>query len=91
MAITPEYQAYLNSAKWKAKRYKVLRRASFRCEKCGKRQATQIHHLTYRRIFNEPLTDLLAVCAKCHMRIHGIKNKWRKRWRLGRILAKVIR
>jgi 5-methylcytosine-specific restriction endonuclease McrA len=92
--ITPQYQTYLNSIKWKSKRLKVLQRAKFRCEQCKSRQATQVHHKTYKRIFNEPLSDLLAVCAPCHRKIHGIKDRPRKRqkiWGLGKVLMRVIR
>ncbi len=75
MTITPEYQAYLYSDEWRInKRLKVLNRAKFRCERCKKQQATQVHHLTYERIFKEKLSDLQAVCADCHMEIHGIKK-----------------
>jgi 5-methylcytosine-specific restriction endonuclease McrA len=100
MAITPEYQAYLNSPKWKNKRLKVLMRAKFKCEQCKKAQATQVHHLTYKRlgkgdnIGSEPLSDLLAVCARCHRKIHGIKDKPKKRqkiWGLGEVLMRVIK
>jgi hypothetical protein len=70
MAINAEYQAYLNSPKWKAKRREVLERAKYKCQVCKKRQAWQVHHKTYERIFNEPLQDLLSVCAKCHEEIH---------------------
>jgi 5-methylcytosine-specific restriction endonuclease McrA len=78
MAINAEYQAYLNSAKWQAKRRKVLRRARYRCERCKKAQATQVHHKTYERIFEESLKDLQAVCEPCHMEIHGIKDGVKK-------------
>jgi hypothetical protein len=94
MAISPRYQAYLNSPKWKAKRILVLRRAKYKCEKCKRRQATQIHHKTYERVFNEPLSDLLAVCAPCHRQIHGIEDKPKRQkilGGLGQILARVIR
>lgn len=79
MAITQQYQDYLNSDIWKQKRLKVLNRAKFVCERCKKEQATQIHHKTYEHIFNEPLSDLLAVCADCHRTIHGIKSVEEKR------------
>lgn len=95
MAITPKYQNYLdNSPKWKAKRFRVFVRAKFVCEKCRRRKATQVHHKTYKRIFNEPLSDLLAVCAPCHRKIHGIKSKPRKQRYfkgLDKVWAKVIK
>jgi hypothetical protein len=70
MAITAEYQTYLNSSRWKDKRDKVFSRDGYICQKCNQNKASQVHHLTYERIFNEPLQDLLSVCAKCHEEIH---------------------
>lgn len=64
------YHAYLNSKEWKAKRRKILKMAGYKCRKCGTR-ATQVHHETYKRIYNEKLTDLTALCADCHNSIHN--------------------
>jgi len=93
MAITPEYQAYLNSPKWQSKRRQVLQRAKHLCERCKKAQAIQVHHKTYERIFCERLSDLQAVCGRCHMEIHGIEDKPKKLRMFGglkRVLARVI-
>jgi 5-methylcytosine-specific restriction endonuclease McrA len=65
------YQDYLLSPKWQAKRKQVLRRASYRCEQCGKRARLDVHHKTYERIFNEALTDLQALCRLCHKGKHS--------------------
>jgi hypothetical protein len=65
------YNGYLNSAEWKAKRTKVLRRARDICEGCLEKSATQVHHLTYAHVFNECLFELVAVCDECHERIHA--------------------
>ena len=40
------------------------------CEKCGKRRATEVHHLTYLRVFNELPSDLMALCRQCHAEVH---------------------
>ncbi len=83
MAITPKYQRYLDSSiKWKLKRLKVLRRDNHLCQECKEQTATQVHHLTYKRIFNERLSDLLSVCNDCHEAIHGHggKKRTRKSW-----------
>ncbi len=90
MAISKEYQAYLYSDKWKAKRRKVLNRAKYKCKRCKKRRATQVHHLTYERIFKERLSDLQAVCGSCHIEIHGIKTPKRVSV-FGKVLARLIR
>jgi hypothetical protein len=70
-----------------------LKRAGHRCERCRKAQATQIHHKTYERIFEESLKDLQAVCGRCHMEIHGIEDgpkKVRLFGGLKRVWARVI-
>jgi hypothetical protein len=64
------YHWYLGSAFWRERREHVLQRANRMCEKCGKRAATEVHHLTYIRVFQELPSDLLAVCRQCHAEIH---------------------
>jgi len=66
-----EYKQYLKSDKWKRKRYAVLQRDGFRCVRCGSKNNLQVHHKTYRNIFNEPLSDLITLCKKCHKKQHG--------------------
>jgi 5-methylcytosine-specific restriction endonuclease McrA len=87
MTITSKYKVYLESGKWKAKRLKVLKRDNFICQACGGK-AWQVHHKTYKRIFNEHLSDLVSVCGDCHKDIHNIKP--RQISIFGRILARVI-
>ncbi len=65
------YSEYLQSAEWRIKRDKVLKRAKGICEGCLERKATVVHHLTYRHIGNEFMFELLAVCKECHNRIHA--------------------
>jgi hypothetical protein len=38
----------------------------------------QIHHLTYKRIFNELPSDLQALCFPCHEWIHA--GSWKRAW-----------
>ena len=65
-----EYAQYLRSETWKLKRQKVLERAKGICEGCREREATQIHHLTYRHVQDEFLWELVAICDDCHNRVH---------------------
>jgi len=65
-----KYQTYLLSREWKAKRLLVLERDKNLCQCCKLAPAEQVHHLTYERLYNEPLDDLLAVCIPCHRHIH---------------------
>ena len=59
------YRRYLQSDAWKAKRKAVLQAAGFRCRRCGA-PATEVHHETYKRIYNERMSDLTALCSNCH-------------------------
>lgn len=68
----PNYKAYLNSKEWHKIRDKVMRRAKGICEVCGDMGASEVHHKTYKRIYQEKLKDLLAVCKPCHLEVHGL-------------------
>jgi 5-methylcytosine-specific restriction endonuclease McrA len=73
-----KYDDYLNSESWLLKRAKVLERAGRRCEACGEAWATQVHHVTYEHVFDEPLFDLRAVCVPCHERLTAADRSRRK-------------
>ena len=70
------YQTYLQSPEWQAKRQEKLESCQHKCECEGGcyREATQIHHLHYETLGNEDLQDLQALCAKCHMAKSNVKN-----------------
>jgi hypothetical protein len=64
------YNWYLETAEWRAKREKVLRRAQYQCEGCGDRPASQVHHISYAHVTDEFLWELRAVCESCHAKLH---------------------
>ena len=68
-----EYDLYLATPSWRAKRAKVVKRANGVCEGCLERSATQVHHRTYDHIFEELMFELVAICDECHARIHEDK------------------
>lgn len=66
-----EYNRYLQSAVWQAKRELVMDRAGGVCECCLLAQAEHVHHLKYPSTFGmEPAWDLRAVCVSCHKTFH---------------------
>ena len=71
-----DYQTYLQSHEWEAKRKEKLESCQYKCECEGgcHRQATQIHHLHYDTLGNESLQDLQALCAKCHMKKSNVRD-----------------
>ena len=66
------YKEYLKSKIWKRKRARILKRSKGICELCHTRRAYQVHHKTYKRIFHEKDTDLIAVCGICHLDKHNL-------------------
>lgn len=76
-AARERYRRYLQSDAWKTKRKAVLQAAGFRCRRCGA-PATEVHHETYKRIYNERMSDLTALCSACHQAAHSGKKQRRK-------------
>lgn len=64
--MNQEYQDYLDSEAWKFRRLKRISIAGGRCEACGSARKLHVHHLTYERIFNEEMADLLVLCEEHH-------------------------
>jgi phage terminase large subunit GpA-like protein len=65
------YAIYIRSPSWRTRCVQVKKRARGRCERCGPHVIQvggpyHVHHLTYDRFMNEPLSDLQYLCANCH-------------------------
>lgn len=72
-----QYNAYLNSPAWKAKRLDILKRDNYLCQCCLNAYATQVHHKSYQFVDlkgNEPAFDLVAICVPCHEKIEAMKK-----------------
>ena len=86
MEVTPEirtprdsaartfYLAYLNSPSWRITRNHALRRAQYRCERCGASRNLQVHHKSYERLGREWDQDLEVLCEGCHDQHHAVKQ-----------------
>ena len=72
-----KYSDYLSSYEWRNKRERVLRRDQKLCQACLQNEATEVHHLTYKHVGNEPLFDLVSICYQCHEKITEIDRKAR--------------
>jgi 5-methylcytosine-specific restriction endonuclease McrA len=64
------YDAYLRTPAWMEKRTAVMRRDNGVCQACLAAPATQVHHLSYKHVFREPLFDLVSICDRCHDALH---------------------
>jgi len=86
-----EYQNYLNSKEWLLKKNEFINihlknNWNIECSICKLTDSLQVHHLSYRNIGNEILTDdsineLVFLCRDCHKKWHkekGFKEKIEK-------------
>lgn len=69
------YNAYLLSEAWMEKRTQRLNLSGWKCEACGGKQLLQVHHLTYERIFQESMEDLMVLCRIHHEAAEEMKKK----------------
>ena len=67
-----KYRRYLLSPAWREKRENILKRDSYLCVSCGQK-AQQVHHLTYKNIYNEKESELVSICIDCHNKEHEDK------------------
>lgn len=68
---TVNYHEYIASREWALKKNAVRERSGGICERCRKNPHTQTHHLTYERLGDERLEDLLGTCRPCHEYLSG--------------------
>ena len=71
------YNQYLASPAWQQKRALVLQRDNFLCQACRLAKASEVHHLSYAHLGNEPLVELVAVCRDCHNGITAMDRRRR--------------
>lgn len=71
-----EYEEYLQSNQWQSKRRQKAEEQNYFCQKCHKKvlKGFHIHHLTYKRLKNERLSDLMFLCEDCHKTFHKTRK-----------------
>jgi endogenous inhibitor of DNA gyrase (YacG/DUF329 family)/uncharacterized protein YlaI len=67
----------LSIPEWKELAQKIRKRDSFTCQLCGKKKATDVHHIIPRRvrIDNDP-SNLITLCKSCHSKIEYLTDKY---------------
>ena len=86
--FSAEYHATLASDHWRWVRGEALRRAGYRCERCGVGGPLDAHHHRgYRMLGHERPQDLRMLCRRCHRRAHFLKSCRRVLGRLAAWLA----
>jgi hypothetical protein len=84
-ATLQEYSVYLRSDSWSQRRAARLELDNYSCADCNA-EATEVHHLTYNRIGDEAIDDLISLCSECHAIRHGeIDSKYCSRSFVGKL------
>lgn len=69
-----DYQKYIASPEWKKKRDERIKLDNNQCQICGSKTKLEVHHLTYDRVFQEDMDDLITLCDRCHRKVHGMDS-----------------
>lgn len=62
---------YLKSEHWRELKRRKLNAQPF-CEECGTNRTLDVHHLSYRNLYDVGLNDLQVLCRFCHCKEHGL-------------------
>jgi uncharacterized protein YlaI len=69
--VTPDMKAiYYTLPHWHEVKQQRQDRDSHRCVLCMSWSELRCHHVSYTRLFNEPIEDLMTLCDRCHGRVH---------------------
>lgn len=69
--VTPQMEAiYYTLPHWRAVKEAREIRDSRRCLLCLSTSELRCHHVSYAKLFGEPLEDLMTLCEQCHTRVH---------------------
>ena len=70
-AAQGRYAEYLASNHWRVFSKMVMEFWGYKCCLCSD-GANDVHHNTYENLNHELLTDCVALCRKCHKRMHSV-------------------
>ena len=67
------YAAYLKTPHWRELRQRKVA-AEKECYICGATSGLEVHHMSYKRVGAERLSDLCLLCGACHEAVHKLAN-----------------
>jgi len=73
---TRKKNLYMLSREWDEKRRQKLKEADYKCQDCSiSGKSLDVHHLTYDNLGHELMSDLIALCRKCHLKRESKKEE----------------
>jgi len=79
MRAVVDYQNYIHSEEWNNKRRQVIHLFNWSCQKCWSGSNLNVHHWTYKRLWDEMQQDLFLMCSICHKEFH---DKYWVKWHM---------
>lgn len=67
-----DYRRYMKSPEWAARKRGYFLNHARRCKACGSKSDIQLHHMNYARLGRERDSDMVALCERCHTRVHQL-------------------
>lgn len=64
------YKEYLLTKHWLKRKADYLRKHKKECTMCGNKYYIQVHHVDYKNLGDEKDEDLVALCKRCHDKLH---------------------
>lgn len=66
MTHSPEYLEAISSQHWEDLKDAIEMRHGWRCQTCGCDGYLELHHLHYRTLGRESMSDVRLLCPRCH-------------------------
>lgn len=70
--IVETYEEYLMTEHWRKKKWAFSLQTKKECLLCGSKDNIHVHHMTYKHIGNERMSELCFLCKSCHFKAHEI-------------------
>jgi phage terminase large subunit GpA-like protein len=74
-----DYQEYITSEHWRARKTAYYLKHPKVCVGCGSRNDIHLHHHTYKNFTKERDEDLVPLCETCHKAVHKYHRKFASR------------
>jgi len=74
-----DYNRYIRSDDWKAKREQRKKLDGNKCRNCGSKIGLEVHHKDYCGLGKEDVkSDLVTLCSDCHKKVTELNRKKRR-------------
>ena len=91
-----DYDEYLKTPQWQAKRSERLKMDNYTCQRCGRKKDLEcyswfeVHHLNYANVKHEDVArDLITLCHDCHDEVEAGKSMYTFRSQIAKYETKL--